>query len=540
MSGGKTRAIAARPITLWVTAGLLAAVHGAVGAQTLATVHQFRGCCGFGWAVTALEDVDGDGQTDLAIGANEGGQILVYSGRSGALLHTLGLAQSDFGYALADAGDVDGDGRHDVVGGAPAFGGSGTVRVHSGRTGALLLSLSGPRPGARFGVAVSTAGDYNRDGRSDVLVGADGANEAQIISGADGRVLLTLTGDGRFGAGVARLPDTTGDGRDELLVAAPADGPGRVRVYSGATGALLRTLDSEAGGSEFGTAFLASAGDVDADGKADIYVGDFAANNGSGSAYVFSGLDGVRLHLFAGAAREGLGTGRGAGDVDGDGHADLAIGSYTYRSPQAQGVGRVRVFSGRTGLALASYTGTVSGGNFGFDTVGVGDLNGDRRLDLLVSSQPLGEVVVLAGTVDPLPREVIDEGLDGAWYEPATAGQGWLFDVRAADRFLLGAWFTYGSGATATPSKVGHSSQRWLTLQGNYDGSQAQLPIYSSSGGQFDQAGGVSTVQVGRATLERVDCGHLRIDYALDEGLSGSLLLERLLPAASACPASVP
>ncbi|MGH7313988.1 MAG: integrin alpha, partial [Candidatus Rokuibacteriota bacterium] len=85
----------------------------------------------FGFALTSLGDVDGDGAPDFAVGApnqNVGanvaqGQVLVVSGVSGTILHTLNdpdpQASASFGRALAGTGDVNGDGIPDVAVGAP-------------------------------------------------------------------------------------------------------------------------------------------------------------------------------------------------------------------------------------------------------------------------------------------------------------------------------------------------------------------------------------------------------------------------------------
>ena len=144
---------------------------------------------GYGWAVSELRDVDGDGATDAIIGApfhataagSNAGHVDVRSGRSGAVLHSyVGLPGELLGYAIADAGDVDGDGVHDVVIGAPQGGlfctgteaGPGQAYVRSGATGALLLTLGGAPPRAHLGAAVASAGDIDGDGHADVLVGA--------------------------------------------------------------------------------------------------------------------------------------------------------------------------------------------------------------------------------------------------------------------------------------------------------------------------------------------------------------------------------
>ncbi|MCP4772238.1 MAG: hypothetical protein GY879_12605 [Planctomycetes bacterium] len=83
------------------------------------------------------------------------------------------MTNSSFGYCVSGAGDVNHDGYADVIIGAPMHspgGGrkfAGEVRVYSGATNSLLYSYTGPFQGFGLGVAVSGAGDVNKDGFGD-------------------------------------------------------------------------------------------------------------------------------------------------------------------------------------------------------------------------------------------------------------------------------------------------------------------------------------------------------------------------------------
>jgi hypothetical protein len=373
----------------------------------------------FGWAVSELRDVNGDGVTDLVIGEVNGGsdirgRVWVYSGRTHKeLWRRAGRAGDQNGYAVADAGDVNGDGVSDVISGAPGSGSDpGRAYVYSGATGRTIARLHGHRAGEEFGAAVAGVGDVNGDGVPDLLVGAPGsgiegspAGRAYVISGRTFRVIRVLSvhhlGDS-FGTATDGSADLNGDGVPDLLVGAGDAGPNRggaAYVYSGRTGKLLFRIHSERRSQTFGVFFVAGVGDTNGDGVPDIYVGDYGSNNAGatgGFAAVYSGVDGSRLHAWRGAAGEGVGPGREAGDVNGDGKVDLIIGSWT-SSDGAPQAGKVQVISGATGKVLRTITSLTPGEDFGFDAVGVGDTNGNGTLDYLVSAASLDTVYLIDG-----------------------------------------------------------------------------------------------------------------------------------------------
>jgi hypothetical protein len=126
----------------------------------------------------------------------------------------------------------------------------------------------------------------------------------------------------------------------------------------------------------------------------DVYVGDYADSAGSGRPVVLSGSDGSEVFARPGTPGAGAGPGRGAGDVNGDGFEDLAIGHYGFGADDA---GRLEVRSGADGSLLRTVTSTTPGESFGFDAVGIGDVNDDGRPDLLVSAAAGETVYVIAG-----------------------------------------------------------------------------------------------------------------------------------------------
>ena len=359
----------------------------------------------FGWIARNLGDVDGDGLGDIvtssptrAAGGASAGRIYVYSSGTGSLLWTAdGQPGDQLGLGIESAGDTNKDGTPDVIASGP---GGGYAKVYSGNDGRVLLTLRAEDRSDTFGRHVTGAGDVDRDGYDDVIVGApgndaggDGAGRAYVYSGKDGRVVLTLTGEraqDAFGSAVAGYAKGTSM---LLLVGAPGAGPsrrGRTYVYDTLTVKPKFIIDADETGAALGAMFLSVPGDVDGDGVADAYASDFsnsAKGPSTGRTVVHSGKDGRRLLTLTGeTAGEGFGTSPSvAGDVDGDGHADLIVGAWQYAGAAISG-GRAYLHSGKDGRLLKTYTCRTPGDTFGFDAVTLGDIDADGTDDLLITS----------------------------------------------------------------------------------------------------------------------------------------------------------
>ena len=376
----------------------------------------------FGFVGAAIGDLDGDGASELIIGAprngaggNLAGRAYVHSGRTGLLLNTVtGTPFKRIGSAVAGVGDVNGDGVPDyAVGGPGTLGGPvpqiGRVVVVSGSDHSVIHDISRGGHLSSFGYDLNTAGDVNGDGRPDIIVGAPFtsatfflAGRVHVISGLDASTVWFQDGtaeQAQLGSAVSGIADVNGDGRPEQAVGSRGSGPknaGEAFVLAGSSGAYLRTLKPAATALDFGNFFVHDAGDVDQDGFSDILVGDFADTRlgpATGRAYVFSGTSQDKLRVFNGEnTGDGFGIGRASPDLDGDGAPEFILAGFT-NSDGAQGGGKVYVFSGKTGKVLRTMTGSVPFARLGFDALPLGDVNADGKVDFLITGFDVAHVV---------------------------------------------------------------------------------------------------------------------------------------------------
>lgn len=137
--------------------------------------------------------------------------------------------------------------------------------------------------------------------------------------------------------------------------------------------------------------------------------------------------------------------------------------------------------------------------------------------------------------------ELDQDGLDGAWYSPLTAGQGFNLRRLPGDETstLFMPWFTHGH---LPPDQVGQDGQlRWFTLQASIPtgARELTLPIRRMSDGRFLEPAEGSQEVVGDAHLRFPDCQTALLDYHFDDddeaSRDGTLVLQRLLPLTSDC-----
>jgi len=123
----------------------------------------------------------------------------------------------------------------------------------------------------------------------------------------------------------------------------------------------------------------------------------------------------------------------------------------------------------------------------------------------------------------------INEGLGGSWYNRDTSGQGVLIDVNSELEFIFLAWFTYNNEIDSQSSDI--RNHRWFTASGNYSGNHAQLKLYETKGGRFDEGTPVVTQEVGIIEIEFNSCVNSKLTFTIEEEqLTGIIDLVRLTP----------
>ena len=301
-----------------------------------------------------------------------------------------GFAEDRFGTSVSSAGDVNGDGLSDLIVGDTGGNGlaTGDARVYSGADGSIIHNFVGQDFLDFFADTVSDAGDVNGDGFADLIVGTGSPDfiGVQVFSGVDGSLLYDLP---FFGGPVSGAGDVNGDGFDDVVVSETQLGffnNGQVRVHSGVDGSILYTFEGDEPTDKLGRS-VSGAGDVNGDGFDDVIAGTVCGGEYSGSARVFSGADGSILYDFDGdSSYDSFGISVScAGDVNGDGFADVIVGAPANASVTS---GYARVFSGADGSILYNFegNGNQSFGRdlFGYSVSGAGDVNGDGFDDLIV------------------------------------------------------------------------------------------------------------------------------------------------------------
>jgi hypothetical protein len=440
-----------------------------------------------GWSVRLVRDFDGDGVGDLVIGApqadpsgrtNAGAAYVIYgelsaptsqpsrqpssqpsrqptsqpsrqptgrpshrplSQRAGDVdlatwtkpgqgLEVLGTTSYDrAGWSVADAGDINKDGYRDILIGAPIVDISGNNQIgqvsvvfgSASRSLASMVAASAAPPqgfkitgvatGDWWATALSRAGDVNKDGIDDFIIGAYGADP---ITRAEAGSAVVIFGKTSGWVDISLASFSSGGDGFWIYGATPGDALGRS---------------------------VSAAGDVNGDGAGDIILGASQADPQSGSnagiSYVIFGhsdppaFASIDLNTFSSGSAGFMVQGatandasgnqvRGAGDVNADGYDEVIIGAWTFDGPVGTDCGAVYIIFGHstatafTDIDLAALSssqgfrinGAVASGNLGYSLSGAGDFNHDGYRDIVIGSAADAAYVIFGHSGNTFPN----------------------------------------------------------------------------------------------------------------------------------------
>ncbi|MBP6643809.1 MAG: FG-GAP repeat protein, partial [Flavobacteriales bacterium] len=383
-----------------------------------------------GQSVATAGDVNGDGYSDVVItretySPNLSAVFIHHGSASGVSATpntTITLGGVCCGTTAETAGDVNGDGYSDVIIADAAWANNrGRAYIHHGSATGLLATptttISGTQDNADLGNSVSSAGDVNNDGYSDVIIGQGHWTAGQQ---EEGRFMVYHGGPGGIsatpsftyesgqtymflGVSVSFAGDVNGDGYGDVIVGGPSyfDGSNTVGAafvfYGSAVGITATGMDLEAGAvnaSSFGYS-VGCAGDVNGDGYADVIIGETGGfTTLPGAAFVFlgtaGGLSATPVWTGGGVqASAGYGSSvAGAGDVNGDGYSDVLVGAPRKDNSGQTDEGHVMYYQGSpNGLSFSGTRDqTLSSIFFGTSVSAAGDVNGDGYSDVIVGA----------------------------------------------------------------------------------------------------------------------------------------------------------
>ena len=132
------------------------------------------------------------------------------------------------------------------------------------------------------------------------------------------------------------------------------------------------------------------------------------------------------------------------------------------------------------------------------------------------------------------PSFSINAGLNDAWFNPATNGQGFFTAVFPNIKRMALAWFTFDTERPAedVSAVLGEPGHRWLTAQGRYEGDTANLRVVRTTGGVFDAVAPAASndgVDYGRMSIEFADCSSGLVSYEITSlGITGEIPIQRV------------
>ncbi|MBU0475361.1 MAG: FG-GAP repeat protein [Bacteroidetes bacterium] len=327
--------------------------------------YNISGSSRFGNSVSSAGDVNNDGFDDFIIGAPRYSKAYIfYGGNEVNTYPDVILSQDEndnyFGYSVSSAGDVNNDGYDDVIVGDYI---SFLAYIYYGgeqMDSSPDVILNGYDLDAfYFGITVSTAGDINNDGYSDVIVGSEGNSHAgavyiylggETMDDSCDVILLGENRDDNFGCSISTAGDINNDGYDDVIIGALGynSNRGKVYVYLGSK-EVDNISDIKIYGSDNERVLgrsVSTAGDVNNDGYDDFIIG-LRVNGYVGEAHLYYGSESINdspdvVFKGEGGNSEFASSVSTTGDINNDGYDDFIIGASEFESAK----GRAYIYLG--------------------------------------------------------------------------------------------------------------------------------------------------------------------------------------------------
>ncbi|TCS82491.1 FG-GAP-like repeat-containing protein [Tepidibacillus fermentans] len=342
----------------------------------------------FGYS-TAIGDVNGDGQNEIIVVTTNqpvGGSLKIYNHKL-KHLKSLPLSKKKVNTIRIITKDINRDQIDEIIVGITYQDLSGEVKVFSYKMNKILLHLKSVEEFDAFGFTIAS-GDVDGDGIPDIIVGApqpiqDGRGKVYVYSGKDGSLIRKFSsrvprGNSDFGTSLAAA-DFNGDGEDEIIIGSPGNPEGEVYIYSGNHGWLMYKLTGDPG---FGI---------------NVHV-DQLEENGLPILFVTTkDLEGNRISAYQSPyfyplfefdndeVDIGFGETMATGDLDGDGKKEIIVGAFDSPHKRKKYAGQVNIYSSEDGSLLHRWYGIEEKDQFGF-SLAVGKLSANQKDNLLIGA----------------------------------------------------------------------------------------------------------------------------------------------------------
>ena len=400
----------------------------------------------------AIGDLDGDGKPDLVFANYSDGtvSILRNTSLSGNLNAGSFAAKVDFttgaGPISVAIGDLDGDGKPDLVVSNDNSNSvsilhntisNGSIDVNSFAAKVDFTTGSSP-----YTVAIA---DLDKDGRPDLAVTNGSDNSISILQNttAANGVIDANSFAGKVDFITGTLPtsvvigDLDGDGKPDLAVTNDFSNTLSVFRNTSAGGSIsfAAKVDFATGANPMSVAI----GDLDGDGKPDLAV----ANSGATTVSVYHNTatsGSIDAASFAAKVDFTTGTSAysvGIGDLDGDGKPDLVVSNSNDNT-----VSVLHNTSTSGSIVSGSFAAKVDFATGAFpNSVAIGDLDGDGKPDLVLTNVNANSVSVLQ-SVYPLPPSITS-------FTPASGAIGTLVTITGTNLSIPSAFTIGGVSAIA-------------------------------------------------------------------------------------------